>query len=234
MRMRATTHLTIVAVRKASPAAKRNYELDFADASIAVGENVVHYRHDGLPTHAVGVPIVLVHGLSGATTWWAKNPAVLGQRAEIYALNLPGFGRSRPGGSFDIRHETTVMASCMAAIGVGRAIVGGKIAGASSTRPATVSGARLRAIQPIGWLFWPTLLRSVLEAGPAVIARATQHLFTRPIADKLPAVRVPALLVCKDRGTLVPATIAEGVKARLGGPVTGPPERRARADVGRS
>jgi hypothetical protein len=34
----------------------------------------------------VGVPIVLVRGLSGATTWWAKNVAVFGQRAQIYAL----------------------------------------------------------------------------------------------------------------------------------------------------
>ena len=85
MRMRATTHLAVVAVVEASPAVNRNYELNFADASIAVRENVVHCFHGGLPAHAVSMPIILVqvfparrHG--GPRSWRGLA------HAEIYAL----------------------------------------------------------------------------------------------------------------------------------------------------
>jgi pimeloyl-ACP methyl ester carboxylesterase len=39
--------------------------------------------------------VLLVHGLSGSDHWWSKILPALAPRHRVYALDLPGFGRSR-------------------------------------------------------------------------------------------------------------------------------------------
>ncbi|NJM05825.1 alpha/beta fold hydrolase [Candidatus Gracilibacteria bacterium] len=41
-----------------------------------------------------GEPLLLLHGLAGSGRWWARNSAALARHFEVYALDLPGFGRS--------------------------------------------------------------------------------------------------------------------------------------------
>lgn len=42
-----------------------------------------------------GEPVVLVHGLSGSTRWWARNTAALATEYQVYLVDLPGFGAMR-------------------------------------------------------------------------------------------------------------------------------------------
>ena len=42
-----------------------------------------------------GEPVVLVHGLSGSTRWWAENVEPLSKRYRVYLVDLPGFGAMR-------------------------------------------------------------------------------------------------------------------------------------------
>jgi pimeloyl-ACP methyl ester carboxylesterase len=53
---------------------------------------------DGLPIHYLvegrGPAIILVHGLGGFAESWRHNVAALSDRATVYSLDLPGFGRS--------------------------------------------------------------------------------------------------------------------------------------------
>jgi 4,5:9,10-diseco-3-hydroxy-5,9,17-trioxoandrosta-1(10),2-diene-4-oate hydrolase len=56
-------------------------------------ENVrVRYWHAG----ESGTPVLLVHGLGASVEWWAPNVLPLAARHRVFALDLPGFGRSEP------------------------------------------------------------------------------------------------------------------------------------------
>ncbi len=55
----------------------------------------VHHVDFGGPEH--GPRIVLVHGLGGSHLNWALAARGLAERARVWALDLPGFGRSEPG-----------------------------------------------------------------------------------------------------------------------------------------
>jgi len=41
-----------------------------------------------------GTPVLLVHGFGASVEWWERNAAALATRHRVYALDLPGFGRS--------------------------------------------------------------------------------------------------------------------------------------------
>ena len=56
----------------------------------------VHYvDFGGLGT---GPAVVLVHGLGGSHLYWDLLAPLLTDHARVWALVLPGFGRSEPGG----------------------------------------------------------------------------------------------------------------------------------------
>lgn len=56
----------------------------------------VHYVDSGGPEHAPRV--VLVHGLGGSHLNWDTFAPLLRSHARVLAIDLPGFGRSEPGG----------------------------------------------------------------------------------------------------------------------------------------
>jgi pimeloyl-ACP methyl ester carboxylesterase len=56
----------------------------------------VHYVDFGGP--AAGPAVVLVHGLGGSHLNWDLLAPLLEERARVRAIDLPGFGRSEPGG----------------------------------------------------------------------------------------------------------------------------------------
>src|SRR5689334_4459056 len=45
-----------------------------------------------------GPPLLLLHGYGGSAHWWARNIEALGAVRRVYALDLPGFGRSQMAG----------------------------------------------------------------------------------------------------------------------------------------
>src|SRR5688572_33017276 len=60
---------------------------------------------DGLGLHYVvegrGPTVVLLHGLGGFAESWRHTVAALAPRATVYAVDLPGFGRTtKPPGPF--------------------------------------------------------------------------------------------------------------------------------------
>src|SRR4051812_9845814 len=60
---------------------------------VSSGGVVLHVRETPGPD---GVDAVYVHGLSGSATNWTDLAALLSTRASGIAVDLPGFGRSRP------------------------------------------------------------------------------------------------------------------------------------------
>src|SRR4051812_24938969 len=56
----------------------------------------VHYVDFGGPDD--GPAVVLVHGLGGSHLNWDLFAPLLSPHARVWALDLPGFGRSEPGG----------------------------------------------------------------------------------------------------------------------------------------
>jgi pimeloyl-ACP methyl ester carboxylesterase len=65
---------------------------------VTSGGVTLHVRETPGPD---GVPAVYVHGLSGSATNWTDLAALLGTRAAGTAVDLPGFGLSRPLASRD-------------------------------------------------------------------------------------------------------------------------------------
>jgi pimeloyl-ACP methyl ester carboxylesterase len=62
---------------------------------IDLGVLRVHLRET--PGPAEGTPAFYVHGLGGSATNWTELAGQLAGRSPGYAIDLPGFGRSRPG-----------------------------------------------------------------------------------------------------------------------------------------
>jgi pimeloyl-ACP methyl ester carboxylesterase len=65
---------------------------------ITSGGVTLHVRETPGPD---GCPAVYVHGLGGSALNWTDLAALLGTRAAGTAIDLPGFGRSRPPAGFD-------------------------------------------------------------------------------------------------------------------------------------
>ncbi len=61
--------------------------------SVSTSRGVLHVRRSGRPG---GVPVVLVHGLSGSAGNWTDLMGELGDEFECHAVDLPGHGRSAP------------------------------------------------------------------------------------------------------------------------------------------
>ena len=65
---------------------------------VTSGGVTLHVRETPGPD---GTPAVYVHGLGGSSLNWTDLAALLGTRAAGTAVDLPGFGRSRPAAGFD-------------------------------------------------------------------------------------------------------------------------------------
>jgi pimeloyl-ACP methyl ester carboxylesterase len=214
---------------------------------IDLGDQLVHYVRGGKPARAGDLPIVLVHGLSGATAWWRKNLEFLSQSNEVYALDLPGFGQSPANGEFSVEYELKVLADWLAAIKVQRAILvghslGGYLAALLTVRsPALTAGLVLvdPAIFPPGYPLWrialgalqaplhlsldfiPTLAKGAWVAGPATILRVVRILLSRPIVSQLPSISAETLILWGNKDTVVPPSLGSAVKAAITGSVQG-------------
>jgi pimeloyl-ACP methyl ester carboxylesterase len=88
-------------VPRADPAtmpARDPHQRPWPGRQVTSGGVTLHVRETPGPD---AVPAVYVHGLSGSATNWTDLAALLGPRAAGTALDLPGFGLSRPLASRD-------------------------------------------------------------------------------------------------------------------------------------
>ncbi len=189
-----------------------------------------------------GEPVVLVHGLSGSTRWWARNVGVLSEHYRVYLVNLPGFGvgrLARP--RFVLAEASSWLLAWMEAVGLGRAhLVGHSMGGylclrLAASRPEVVG--RLVLVDPAGMppdrtllghlvpllqaarhgspRFLPVLVRDALYAGPFTLLRAARDLLAEDVRGDLRRIEAPTLLIWGEKDVLIPPSVGDLMLAEI-------------------
>jgi pimeloyl-ACP methyl ester carboxylesterase len=200
------------------------------------GATCIYYQVAG-----AGPPLVLVHGLSASTRWWARNVGALARRFRVYVVDLIGFGGSRDGEPFVLERASAQLADWMEHLGIERAnLVGHSMGGFISVDLAAdhphrvdklvlVAAAALplgrgyvrhslglvRGIRHLPLSFLPILITDAYRAGPKTIWKAAQELLSTDIAPKLARIEAPSLLLWGANDTIVPPDIGRGLERDL-------------------
>jgi pimeloyl-ACP methyl ester carboxylesterase len=198
-----------------------------------IGDIRIHSVHTG-----AGVPVVLLHGLSGSHNWWRYTVPALSKRYEVHVPELVGFGRSRGRGRQPgISDMAQLMRSWLSSIGVERPHLVGHSMGGQIAVHMVASGLDVRtltlvcasglprelgvraaarlvsgALPPRRWgalEFLPTMAVDALRAGPRRLARASWQLLTDDVTPMLSHIRCPALVVWGALDPLVPLAHGE-------------------------
>lgn len=185
-------------------------------------------------TAGAGAPVVLLHGLSGSTRWWARNIAPLARQFEVHTVDLAGFGQSRSAGPFQLAAAADMIARWMERVGLERASVAGHSMGGlvaaelaadhpgrverlvlvAAALPALSLGSLadpcelLRRLPYLPFSFLDLLLPDLLRAGVPTVVGALRELLAADIRAKLGRIKAPTLLVWGDRDPLVPLSQA--------------------------
>src|SRR5215203_4133076 len=204
------------------------------------GGHPVRYEVAG----AAGEPVVMVHGLSGSTHWWARNLPALARRYRLYLVDLPGFGAMRRlGRQFVLAEAASWLSEWMRAVGLERAhLVGHSMGGYVAIQLAAglpeLMG-RLVLVAPAGTptgrsmlghlvplllttryatpAFLPVLVRDALRMGPATLWRAARDLLAEDVREDLRRIEAPTLLVWGERDTLVPPATGDLLRKEIEG-----------------
>ena len=192
--------------------------------------------------HPVGQPpIVLVHGLIVSSRYMVPTAERLAPFFPVYALDLPGFGRSaKPPRALDVPQLADALAGWMDAVGLEWAVLIGNSFGCQiiadfttryphRVRAAVLAGptmdpaARTTLRQAARLLIdtpreRPSLIliemRDLWAIGPWRAWLTFRYALRDRIEEKLSHARAPALVVCGSRDPVVPRRWAEQV-ARL-------------------
>ncbi len=189
-----------------------------------------------------GDPVVLVHGLSGSTRWWARNVPDLAQHYRVYLVNLPGFGAFRRSGRrFALAEATSWLLAWMDAAGLERVhLVGHSMGGylslkLAARRPEAVR--KLVLVDPAGVpshrtmlghlgplllaaryarpTFLPVLVRDALHAGPFTLLRTARDLLAEDVRGDLCRVGMPTLLIWGSQDPLIPPSMGDVMRAEI-------------------
>jgi pimeloyl-ACP methyl ester carboxylesterase len=109
----------------------------FPGEEVSVGGHWLFVRRAG---SASSPPVLLVHGLGGASTNWTDLMALLAPRADARALDLPGFGWSAPpsDGRYALSTHVRAVVRYLEQWGAGPVhLVGNSLGGAVATRVAS-------------------------------------------------------------------------------------------------
>ena len=190
-----------------------------------------------------GEPVVLVHGLSGSTRWWARNVSALAEHYRVYLVNLPGFGAARWRQRFVLSEAASWLLAWMEALGLEKVhLVGHSMGGYLSLKLATRRPGLVRKlvlVDPAGMPsgrsmlghlgplllaarygspnFLPVLARDALYAGPLTLLRATRDLLAEDVSGDLAEVGMPTLLVWGERDPLIPPSVGDLMRAGIPG-----------------
>lgn len=160
------------------------------DRWITCGGLRYHYRIAG-PAGGDGMPLVLVHGLGVSGAYWGRVQPLLAARRPIYAVDLPGFGRTtHPRAVLDIAGQARALRDWLSAIGLPRVYLMGHSAGGQ------VAAAFADA-------YPGRVARLILVA--STIGRGSPKLLPH----------LPGLLhdLLRERPSLLPVLIADGLRA---------------------
>ena len=206
-----------------------------------VGNWKIHMRYAADGRH--GRPaVVLVHGLGVSSRYMVPTLRLLGRDFDVYAPDLPGFGRStKPRHVLSVRELADALAAWIDASGLDAPVLLGNSFGcqiivdmaARYRRKAarlvlvgpTVDPRRRTALLQIAdWAadvpreqlsLAAVVGLDYLRCGPRRLFRTLRHALDDAIEAKLPHVGVPALVVRGLRDTVVPQRWAEEVAALL-------------------
>jgi len=163
---------------------------------------------DGLSLHYLvegrGPAVVLVHGLGGFAESWRHNVGPLAERATVYSLDLPGFGRSaKPFAHYGLADFAGALHGFIEALGLPPvALVGHSLGGAVALTYALTHPARVERLALISTLvpgFGGFRLSRALRyltvfgvgevlslmAGRRVFRSSLAHCFHRPVAAEV-------------------------------------------------
>jgi pimeloyl-ACP methyl ester carboxylesterase len=212
---------------------------------LPLGDWSVHVRvgrPDDPDTTVDLVPIVFVHGYGQASRTWLPTLRRLASRHLVLAPDLPGFGWTQTAGPpLDVDDLAAALASIMDAAGIGPAVLVGTSLGSqvaarlATDQPDRVIGvvlvgptfdpserslprALLQLVGGIPWE-WPSVwferLRDVALAGPRRVVTTVRRGWSNGIADTLPEVRAPAVVVRGGRDPLVSRSWAREAAALM-------------------
>lgn len=193
-----------------------------------------------------GTPLLLIHGLSGSSSWWRHNLESLTANHRVIAIDLVGFGRNRRFRNSRLPLSLEELAGVVVRFVeehvkepvhlVGHSM-GGQIAiHVAANRPdllrsltlVSTTGVpfradprthlkELRKPRPEQIRFSPILVRDVLRAGPTSIALAFAYFFTDDARPMMDSIVTPTLLIWGDHDPLVPLRYGEEVQLRIRG-----------------
>jgi len=189
-----------------------------------------------------GPPLLLLHGYGGTARWWTRNVRQLARRSRVYALDLPGFGRSRLRGPFRFDRAATLLLQWMDAEGIGSANIvahsmGGQLALLFAARyPAKVRSLVLLApagmpfstgLPGIAWQamrsrrggdprFTPIVVTGSLRAGPRILWQAVRQIREVNVRGELAAITAPTMILWGEGDQLLSPNggpiIAQGIR----------------------
>ncbi len=162
---------------------------------------------DGLALHYLvegrGPAVILVHGLGGFAESWRYNVGALADRATVYSLDLPGFGRSaKPPTRYRLAYFARALHGFVEALGLPHvSLVGHSLGGAVAVTYALTHPARVERLALLGALVpgfgyqmsWPYRLVATLGVGEAlsllgcarVYKAVLARCFHRPVRDEI-------------------------------------------------
>lgn len=190
----------------------------------------------GEQTDADRPVFVLVHGLGMSACYMMPAARLLAGSGTVYAPDLPGFGKSgKPSRSLTIPELADSLAEWLAANGIGSPVLMGNSLGAQvivdfavrhrtrltaavlvgltvdpeARRMSTQIGRLLADVPREPWGLYPIAVADYFRAGVVRCVKTLRHALDDPIEEKLPAIRVPLLLVRGERDPLVPPQWSE-------------------------
>lgn len=222
------------------------------DANALAGERSRSAKVSGHPIHWFeygdkGTPLLLLHGLSGSSRWWARNVPDLAARHRLIVPDLIGFGRSRHRWRVPPLDEAAgVLDEWIATLGLEPLVLighsmGGQIAiHLAASRPpwlerlALVDAAGIPRLLSPGRMiriaaeatplwrwgdprFLRVIARDAWTAGPLVLARSVWNILRDDVRPLLPMIDVPTLIVWGERDTLVPLKDAWTIRDAIPG-----------------
>jgi pyruvate dehydrogenase E2 component (dihydrolipoamide acetyltransferase) len=131
--------------------------------TIEAGGRLINHLRAG---SAEGPPLVLVHGFGGDLDNWLFNQPALAESHTVYALDLPGHGRSaKEVGAGDLAFLSETLAAFLDALGIDRAHLVGHSLGAAAVLALALDhpsrAASLTLISPAG--LGPEINRSYIS-----------------------------------------------------------------------
>lgn len=201
------------------------------------------------PAHeSACIPLVFVHGLGVSSRYMEPTMALLAREHVVAGLDLPGFGRSgTPRRVLGVRELSEALAAWLDARGIGPAILvgnsfgcqiivelatrepwraAGLVLNAPTMDPAhrTMFGQLVRVIADVPrepFALAVHVARDYLRAGPLRLFATLRAALADRIEEKLPALAMPASVVCGALDPVVTAEWADQVVRLVGRDVAG-------------